>query len=210
MTIGNRKKPMHTLWLGLLGLLLLGPMGSTYAQIGSKSSSTDLAMVSDSANFPLEAEASQPPLRQLDQAQLKRAKWYYSMDEAMRQREDVYKLSLKGQKLTTFPMDILRFPNLQVLDLSDNKLQQLPEEIHRLQQLEVLNLYHNRLRSLPLGLKELEGLTTIYAGRNRLTEVPVWLGGLSKLRKLDLSYNFLTELELDKVKELLPRCEVTH
>lgn len=155
-------------------------------------------------------ESPLPSLNFLDVQQLKRAKWYYSIDEAMKERDKVYKLAITKQKLTEFPMEILMLPNLQILDLSGNKLSQIPEDIVKLRNLQILNLYNNRLRSLPLALKDMEGLHTLYAARNRLTEIPAWIGGVGKLRKLDVSMNYLTDYEIDRTQEMLPRCEITH
>lgn len=184
---------------------LLGSGLLAYTQVDS----TQLALAQDSMvaeMTPVPAE----PLQLLNAAQLQRAKWYYSIDEAMRERDQVYKLAIKNQKLTEFPREILLFPNLQVLDLSGNRFKSLPDEIGQLRKLETLNLFNNRLKYLPLSLKELEELKVMYVGRNRLVEVPAWIGGLSKLRKLDVSYNLLTDYEIEKVQELLPRCEITH
>lgn len=146
----------------------------------------------------------------LSDNQLKREKWYYSLKEARSERDQVYKLSLKEEKLERFPKDILLFPNLQMLDLSYNKIKEVPKEISRLEKLQSLNLYKNKLQTLPTELKDLPHLTHLYLGRNRLTEVPAWLGGLGKLRVMDVSYNFLTDFEIRKVQELLPRCRVTN
>ncbi|GEM_PF-1298284 len=189
----------------LISRLAFTQVDSLQLAIGSDTLAQDSVSISEVVSLPSVEE-----LTLLDAQMLARAKWYYSMDEAMSERDKVYKLAIKNQKLAQFPMDILKFPNLQVLDLSGNRLKEIPEEINQIRGLQLLNLYNNRLRFLPLALKDMEALHTIYAGRNRLTEVPAWLGGLGKLRRLDLSYNYLTDYEIEKVQELLHRCEITH
>lgn len=150
------------------------------------------------------------PGPRLDAYQLKNSKWYYSINDAVREPEKVYKLSLSGQKYKDLPPGLDRFSNLQVLNLSNNKLKTIPSDISRLQNLEVLILSKNKINRLPEEIKNMENLTTIYLSNNRLVEVPAWIGGLSKLRTLDLSLNNLTRYEIELVQQRLPRCKITH
>ncbi len=156
---------------------------------------------------------SQPSIERgplLSVEQLERKKWIYSIDEAMRDPENVYKLSLRGQKLTFFPLEVARFPNLQVLNLSNNKIKSIPPDIGQLKNLEVLILANNKIKYLPPALGDLENLTNLYLAGNKLVTVPAWVGGLSKLRKLDLTFNRLTQWEIEQLQSRLPRCEITH
>jgi Leucine-rich repeat (LRR) protein len=43
---------------------------------------------------------------------------------------------------------------------------------------------------------------------NRLAELPPEIGRLKNLRELDLRANQLTEREIEKVRKLLPRCQI--
>ncbi|MEO1448605.1 MAG: leucine-rich repeat domain-containing protein [Bacteroidota bacterium] len=143
--------------------------------------------------------------------ELRRAKWFYSMSEAMREPEKVYKLSLSRKKLKRMPTDIImRFPNLQVLNLSQNKIKEIPDEIIRLKNLQTLILHHNKLRKLPADMREMGELQELYLGYNKFIQVPAWVGGLGKLRRLDITSNQLTLYEIELVQKRLPRCEVTH
>ena len=146
----------------------------------------------------------------LNADQLRREKWFYGMNEAMREPEKVFKLSLKDNKMKNFIPDILRFTNLQVLNLAGNKLKEIPEQISQLENLQVLILLDNKLKTLPDGIKDLNNLNELYLGSNRLSEIPAWVGGLSKLRALDVSYNELTPYEIELLKYRLPKCRVTH
>lgn len=167
---------------------------------------TAVAEPAQSSFMPTELEAG--PV--LNSIQIERQKWFYSMDEAMRQPEKVYKLSLSHEKLKAFPYDISRFKNLQVLNLSHNKIKEVPAQIADLPNLQVLILTNNKIRTLADEMSELENLEVIYLGNNKLAAMPGWIGGLSKLRKLDLSYNQLSEYEIGLVRYRLSRCEVTH
>lgn len=156
-----------------------------------------------------EARPEAGPL--LNAEQLQRAQWFYSMTEAMRDPSKVYKLSLTRQKLKRLPMDvIMRFPNLQVLNVSQNKIKEIPDEITRLKNLQILILHHNKLRNMPAGMRDLNELRELYLGYNKFIQMPAWVGGLGKLRRLDLTSNQLTLLDIEQVQKRLPRCEVTH
>lgn len=144
----------------------------------------------------------------LDARQLAREPWFYSLDEAMRQPDKVYKLSLQHQQLKELPPEIIRFQNLQLLNLSHNKLKDVPESIGSLSRLQVLWLSHNRLNTLPEDMKLLQQLETLYISNNRLTQIPAWVGGLGKLREMEVSSNFLTTYELDMLEKRLPRCAI--
>lgn len=148
-----------------------------------------------------------PPLSGM---QLQREKWYYSMDEAMRNPDKVYKLSLKGEGLKYFPTEITYFRNLQVLNLSDNKIKEIPSSIGDLKNLEVVILAQNKIRVLPDEMAELDNLVKLYLASNKLVDMPAWVGGLGKLRLLDLAYNAMTDYDIALVEYRLPRCVVTH
>jgi len=197
----------------LISLILCLIHGGLHAQIDTTANDTlavdSMALDTMSRSNP-EMMRGFPPGPKLDAYQLKSAKWYYSITEAMREPEKVYKLSLSGQKYKELPPGLDRFSNLQVLNLSNNKLKTIPVDVSRLQNLEVLMLRKNRINHLPEEIKNMNSLTTIYLSRNRLVEVPAWIGGLSKLRTLDLSLNNLTNYEIELVRHRLPRCKITH
>ncbi len=157
-----------------------------------------------------EAPSSLPAGPLLNSEQLERQKWHYSLQEAMREPEKVYKLSLRAQDLTFFPLEVTRFPNLQVLNLSANKIKVIPPAISELKNLQVLILANNKIKYLPDAMGQMENLEQLYLAGNRLVMVPAWEGGLSKLRRLDLAFNRLTQYEIDLIQRRLPRCQVSH
>ena len=192
---------MLRIFLGFFLLIAALSQASIQAQVD-----TTAADVMMQANPEVRPQSG--PL--LNAEQLEREKWFYSIDEAMRDPNNVYKLSLEDTKLTFFPMEVRRFPNLQVLNLSDNKIKKIPIEIADLTNLQILILTKNKLRVLPDEMKELANLEKLYLGKNRFVAIPAWVGGLSKLRHMDLSFNNLTSYEIDLVRARLPRCQVTH
>ncbi len=195
--------------LMLISLILSFICTGLYAQTSTSSADSTLQDSMISRGNP-EMSLGFTPGPKLDAYQLRNKKWYYSIDEAMREPEKVYKLSLSKKKYKTLPPGLDRFSNLQVLNVSYNKLKTIPAEISRLKNLEVLILSKNKINHLPEEIKNMESLSTIYLSRNRLVEVPAWIGGLSKLRYLDLSLNNLTNYEIELVQKKLPRCKITH
>lgn len=141
---------------------------------------------------------------------LLREPWYYSLDEAMRNPESVYKLSLQDEKLSNFPGVIPSMKNLQILNLSENKIKSIPESISSLVRLEILILNDNQIRTLPESMRDMLYLRELYVSKNKLTQIPAWMGGLGKLRQLDISYNPITTYEIELLRELLPKCKVTN
>ena len=67
--------------------------------------------------------------------------------------QNLQRLWLGSNQLTTLSAEIGRLHNLQILHLKDNQLMTLPEEIGQLQNLIWIALEENPLRSLPESLK---------------------------------------------------------
>lgn len=147
--------------------------------------------------------------RILNIQELRQAKEYTSMEEALEHPMKVYKLNLKHQKIKKLDPRIKEFKNLQSLNLENNKLKRLPEEIGHLKKLQWLSLYGNKLKVLPPQMRAFQNLQTLFLGKNKLTELPVWVGGYKKLRRMDLHRNRITEREYEGIKMRLPNCKVT-
>lgn len=154
--------------------------------------------------------AQRQPGRLLSDLELAQQPWFSDLSAAMVNPERVYKLSLAGQKLKSFPLEVLMFPNLQMLNLSQNRIDSIPPEIAVLQNLQDLNMMGNRLTKLPDALDDLQNLHSLYLSRNRLYKFPHTMRGMQKLRFLDVTYNDLLIFELDWVRSVLPNCIVKY
>ena len=87
---------------------------------------------------------------------------YYSIQEALAEVEDVIKLDIAMNKLTSIDPKIGELANLECLDLSFNKISNLPIEIANLKKLRVLDLKGTRyLTSLPKIIQELTNLQLV-------------------------------------------------
>lgn len=129
---------------------------------------------------------------------------FTSLEEALKNPEKVIKLELRKKKLKSFPLDILKFKNLQYLDLSKNDIKEIPAEIAELKNLQYFSISKNSLEALPNQIGELENLYYLNANQNELTVIPYQIGKLSKLRYLDLWSNNIENFpnELKDLKNL--------
>ncbi len=131
-----------------------------------------------------------------------------SLPESIGNLTNLTKLDVNSNQLTSLPESIGNLTNLTELDLENNQLTSLPESIGNLTNLSELHLSGNQLTSLPESIGKLTNLRYLYPNANQLTSLPDWIGKLTNLKKLWLGKNQLTPLEKDKVKRLLPNCEV--
>lgn len=140
----------------------------------------------------------------LDSGAIRVAHIYTNLDEALKMPEKVYRLSLKGKKLKFFPLEILKFTNLQELDLSRNKIDSLPNEIGTLANLQILDVSSNNLEYLPDSIGKLRNLQRISAGKNEIIAIPKQIGLLDNLKVLDIWSNQITifPVELGQLKKL--------
>lgn len=127
-----------------------------------------------------------------------------NLQEALKEPDKVIKLVLRKQKLTAMPAEILKFKNLQYLDLSKNKIKKLPEGIDTLKQLQFLILSKNLIEELPKQIGDLPNLKHLNVNQNELETLPAQIGKLEKLEYLDLWSNNLNEFpeEMKYLKNL--------
>ncbi|MCB0725792.1 MAG: leucine-rich repeat domain-containing protein [Ignavibacteriae bacterium] len=136
-------KKGKTIFLVLLTIVFLGTLpGSNFAQSG-----------------PL-------PL-----AELQRTALYKSLDEALQNPSQVYRLNLTNQNLTALPAEIGTLNNLQYCNLSKNQLTSLPPEIKHLRNLQWLILEDNNIASLPGEITELTNLEVLNLDGNSALDV---------------------------------------
>lgn len=121
----------------------------------------------------------------LDDAMLSKQKEFTSLEEALKDPAKVYRLDLSHNGLAEFPMEIVKFTNLQSLNLSNNGIERVPAEIGGLKKLQKLNLSTNGLKKLPAEI-----------------------ASLKHLKMLDVSQNQFLTSELTKVKTALPQVAI--
>ncbi len=129
---------------------------------------------------------------------------YTDLNEALKTPSKIYHLDLSKQKLSKFPMDILKLENLEVLVLAKNKLSKLPPEIVQLKNLRVLDISKNNFEQLPLEVCRIESLVYLELSKNPLLKLPEEIGNLQNLEVLSIWSTDIGTLpeSLKKVKSL--------
>ncbi len=105
----------------------------------------------------------------------------------------VYELYLKNclNDIKSFPKEIFKFKNLQVLIIEGSDIQTIPSEINELKNLEVLTLNHTNIVALPATIGELQRLKHLDLSDNKLESLPNSIGQLKELEILNLANNKL-------------------
>lgn len=129
----------------------------------------------------------------LDAVALDTVRTYRSLESALKDPDNVYRLDLSGQKLKVLPEELFRLKNLNALDLAGNKLKELPERLGELAHLQELRASRNKLTDVPKGLCKLVHLKRMDLSRNGLTGLPPCIGALKELVSLDLWDNDLAD-----------------
>lgn len=141
----------------------------------------------------------------LDSLTLDTMRAFTNLEEALKNPEKVIKLELRRARLKSFPMEILKFTNLQYLDLTKNNISELPPEIAQLQNLQYFSISKNVLEEFPPQIGDLKNLFYLNANQNELTSIPATIGKLTKLKNFDLWSNNIDRFpdELKDLKSLL-------
>lgn len=175
--------------------------------------------------------AQKTPLAYYDS--LDNGKTYTSLQEALKEPHNVYRLKLtkldnrdslpeelfsltelreltvKGCKLCVLNQNIDKLAKLESLNLDKNKLVRLPETIGNLQKLKFLCISRNLMETFPESISKMTGLTYIDAWDNPLYTLPESIKSLQKtLKTLDLRQIPLTKSEFKAMQELLPFTEI--
>ena len=120
---------------------------------------------------------------------LNKEKLYFSVGEALLNKQKAYKLCLGGQELTTLQEDIGELSNLMELNLSQNKIEQFPESFCRLKNLTELKIPGNMFKKLPECISEFKNLKTLDISNNPDLDKKslfVILSGLTNLESLEI------------------------
>ena len=127
-----------------------------------------------------------------------------NMDSALLNPDKVIKLVLRKKHLKKFPEEILKFKNLQYLDLSKNSIKEIPDGIDALSQLQFLSMSKTGLEHVSRDIGKLKNLRWINLNQNELVLLPPQFGDMEKLETADMWSNNLSELPstLQKLKNL--------
>jgi Leucine-rich repeat (LRR) protein len=94
------------------------------------------------------------------------------------------------------------------LSLSNTNTHFISSHFERLQKLEVLVIENNQLTKIPFEIYKAQKLRIISLRGNKLTRIPDSISQLENLSVLDLRGNPIEIDEIEKLKALLPGCQV--
>ena len=162
---------------------------------------------------------------------LSKEKLYFSINEALQNKQKAYKLCLGGQELNSIQEDIGDLINLMELNISQNKIETLPESFCQLKNLTELKIPGNMFKKLPECISEFVNLKTLDLSNNpdldkmnlfriiykltslesldisflELNEIPDGIENLKNLKDLNISGNNLNSKLIEKLKKILPK-----
>ncbi|MEO6305328.1 MAG: leucine-rich repeat domain-containing protein [Bacteroidia bacterium] len=117
-------------------------------------------------------------------------------------------VSIENCVLDSFPKQLFKITTLNFLSLSNTNTHFLTKHFERFQNLEVLIIENNPLASIPFEIYKAQKLRLISFRGNKLTKLPDSISQLENLTLLDLRGNLIDKDEIEKLKILLPGCEI--
>lgn len=117
-------------------------------------------------------------------------------------------LSFENCILDSFPKPLFKLPALTYLYLSNTNTYAISSHFERLQKLEVLIIENNKLTEIPFTIYKAQKLRFISFRNNNLARLPDSISQLENLSLLDISGNSFSAEEIEKLKILLPGCEI--
>lgn len=164
-------------------------------------------------------------------AQTDSVQTFTTLEQALKNPDQVEVLDLSKSKLEVFPPEIFTFKNLRELYLNKNKIKIIPPEIGSLTNLEIFEISKNRLEQIPAEIGHCVLLKRLVLNQNQIVALPSSMGKLKKLVYLDMWSNNLsvvpaeisdctslkevdlrviemTKDEQDRIKKLLPNAKV--
>ena len=96
----------------------------------------------------------------------------------------------------------------EALFLSGERRESLPLGVCNLKVIKRLYLRKTELSTFPIEISNMHSLEYLFLQDNNLTSIPDEIANLKKLDWLYLSRNPIPELEQERIKSLLPNCEI--
>ncbi len=122
--------------------------------------------------------------------------------------KNLKELSIENCILDSFPKQLFKLTNISFLSLSNTNTFYLTKHFERFQNLEVLIIENNHLTTIPFEIYKAQKLRIISLRGNKLTKLPDSISQLENLSLLDIRGNPIDREEIEKLKILLPGCEI--
>ena len=126
----------------------------------------------------------------------------------LRYLKKLTELNIENCIMDSLPKELFKINSLKYLFLSSTNTWYLSKHFENLPELEVMVIENNNLTNLPFDIYKAQKLRIISLRGNKLTRLPESISQLENLTILDLKGNPLEKGELEKLKALLPGCEI--
>lgn len=130
------------------------------------------------------------------------------LPQTLRFLKNLKDVSIENCVMDSFPKQLFLVPSLYYLNLSNTNTHYLTRHFERLKHLEVLIVENNQLTSIPFDIYKAQKLRIISFRGNKLQRLPDSISQLENLTLLDIRGNNFSAEEVEKLKALLPGCEV--
>lgn len=130
------------------------------------------------------------------------------LPQTLRYLKSLKDITIENCLLDSFPAELFRIPNLYYLNLSSTNTWYLSRHFERMQNLEVLVVENNHLSTIPFEIYKASKLRILSLRGNQIQKLPDSISQLENLTILDLRGNPISGEELEKLKILLPGCEI--
>jgi len=117
-------------------------------------------------------------------------------------------LAFENCVLDSFPKELFKLSKVSYLYLSNTNTSYLTKHFERMPDLEVLVVENNPIKKLPFEIYKAQKLRIISLRGTQVTRVPDSISQLESLTILDLRGTKLPVEEIEKLRALLPGCEV--
>ncbi len=115
---------------------------------------------------------------------------FNSLQEALLDKNNVKKLYLGDSiKFNSFPIELLEFPNLEVLIFDGDSILKIPKFISKLDKLKELRFHYSHLQEIPPFIQELQNLERINMLGCNINYIPEEICNLKKLKEINLLTN---------------------
>jgi Leucine-rich repeat (LRR) protein len=117
-------------------------------------------------------------------------------------------VAIENCVMDSFPKQLFKLPSLNYLNLSNTNTHYVTRHFERLQNLEILIIENNPLSQIPFDIYKAPKLRFISLRGNKIEKLPDSICHLENLTLLDLRGNPMSSEEIEKLKILLPGCEI--
>ncbi|MBI2720553.1 MAG: leucine-rich repeat domain-containing protein [Bacteroidetes bacterium] len=117
-------------------------------------------------------------------------------------------VAIENCVMDSFPKELFKLPMLNYLNLSNTNTHYLTKHFERLPNLEILIIENNPIKKIPFEIYKAQKLRFISLRGNSIEKLPDSISQLQNLTLLDLRGNPVSAEEIEKLKILLPGCEI--